>query len=122
LIINKHYAIVDKHSVASLLTKRNHRPSKTQYWVLQSLLASGQTAYIALAVFAVVMSLIGAFYYLRVVKVMYFDAPLTATSVSAPLDVRFVLTLNGALVLVLGLLPGGLMALCADAIVRALAT
>lgn len=90
--------------------------------VLQSLLASGQTAHIALAVFAVVMSLIGAFYYLRVVKVMYFDAPLTATSVSAPLDVRFVLTLNGALVLVLGLLPGGLMALCADAIVRALAT
>ena len=90
--------------------------------VLQSLLASGQTAYIALAVFAVVISLIGAFYYLRVVKVMYFDAPLTATSVSAPLDVRFVLTLNGALVLVLGLLPGGLMALCADAIVRALAT
>ena len=90
--------------------------------VLQSLLASGQAAYIALAVFAVVMSLIGAFYYLRVVKVMYFDAPLTATSVSAPLDVRFVLTLNGALVLVLGLLPGGLMALCADAIVRALAT
>lgn len=90
--------------------------------VLQSLLASGQTAYIALAVFAVVMSLIGAFYYLRVVKVMYFDAPLTATSVSAPLDVRFVLTLNGALVLVLGLFPGGLMALCADAIVRALAT
>ena len=90
--------------------------------VLQSLLASGQTAYIALAVFAVVMSLIGAFYYLRVVKVMYFDAPLTATSVSAPLDVRFFLTLDGALVLVLGLLPGGLMALCADAIVRALAS
>ncbi len=90
--------------------------------VLQSLLASGQTADIALAVFAVVMSLIGAVYSLRVVKVMYFDGPLTATSVSAPLDVRFVLTLNGALVLVLGLLPGGLMALCADAIVRALAT
>jgi NADH-quinone oxidoreductase subunit N len=84
--------------------------------------ASGQGLYIALAVFAVVMSLIGAFYYLRVVKVMYFDAPLTATSVSAPLDVRVVLTVNGALVLVLGLLPGGLMALCADAIVRALAT
>jgi NADH-quinone oxidoreductase subunit N len=90
--------------------------------VLQALVASGQGLYIALAVFAVVMSLIGAFYYLRVVKVMYFDAPLTATSVSAPLDVRVVLTINGALVLVLGLLPGGLMALCADAIVRALAT
>ncbi|MBA4112636.1 MAG: NADH-quinone oxidoreductase subunit NuoN [Verminephrobacter sp.] len=90
--------------------------------VLQALLASGQTAYIAMAVFAVIMSLIGAFYYLRVVKVMYFDAPLTATSVSAPLDVRVVLTLNGALLLVLGLLPGGLMALCADAIMRSLAS
>ena len=90
--------------------------------VLQSLMASGQGLYIALAVFAVVMSLIGAFYYLRVVKVMYFDAPLTATRVSASLEVRVVLTLNGALVLVLGILPGGLMALCADAIVRSLAT
>ncbi len=90
--------------------------------VLQALMASGQTAYIALAVFAVVLSLIGAFYYLRVVKVMYFDAPLTATTVSAPLQVRVVLTVNGALVLVLGLVPGGLMALCADAIVRSLAS
>ena len=90
--------------------------------VLQALIASGQALYIALAVFAVIMSLIGAFYYLRVVKVMYFDAPLTATNVSAPVDVRVVLTINGALVLVLGLLPGGLMALCADAVVRALAT
>ncbi|MDR6216326.1 NADH-quinone oxidoreductase subunit NuoN [Paracidovorax wautersii] len=90
--------------------------------VLQALVASGQGLYIALAVFAVIMSLIGAFYYLRVVKVMYFDAPLTATSVSAPLDVRMVLTVNGALVLILGIVPGGLMSLCAEAIVRALAT
>ncbi|KQR49900.1 NADH-quinone oxidoreductase subunit NuoN [Acidovorax sp. Leaf160] len=90
--------------------------------VLQALVASGQTLYIALAVFAVIMSLIGAFYYLRVVKVMYFDAPLTATRVSAPMDVRVVLALNGALIVALGLLPGGLMALCADAVVRALAT
>jgi len=90
--------------------------------VLQALVASGQALYIALAVFAVIMSLIGAFYYLRVVKVMYFDAPLTATSVSAPLDVRMVLTVNGALVLILGIVPGGLMSLCAEAIVRALAT
>ena len=86
------------------------------------MLASGQTVYIAMAVFAVLMSLIGAFYYLRVVKVMYFDEPLTATTVSAPLDVRMVLTLNGALVLILGILPGGLMSLCADAIMRSLAS
>lgn len=86
--------------------------------VLQSLVASGQGGYIGLAVFAVVMSLIGAFYYLRVVKVMYFDAPITATTVSAPADVRAVLSINGLLILVLGILPGGLMTLCADAIVR----
>lgn len=90
--------------------------------VLQALIASGQAPYIALAVFAVIMSLIGAFYYLRVIKVMYFDAPLTATSVSAGPDVRVVLTLNGALLLLLGLLPGGLMALCSDAVLRALVT
>ena len=68
------------------------------------------------------MSLIGAFYYLRVVKVMYFDEPITATTVSAPMDVRAVLSINGALVLVLGIVPGGLMTLCLDAIVKTLAT
>jgi NADH-quinone oxidoreductase subunit N len=90
--------------------------------VLQALIASGQTGAIVLAVFAVMMSLIGAFYYLRIVKVMYFDAPITATTVSAGNDVRVVLTLNGALILILGILPGGLMALCANAIVRTLGT
>jgi NADH-quinone oxidoreductase subunit N len=90
--------------------------------VLQSLIASGQAGAIALAVFAVMMSLIGAFYYLRVVKVMYFDAPITAVTVSAGTDVRVVLTINGALILILGILPGGLMALCARAIVSTLGT
>ncbi|MBC5782201.1 NADH-quinone oxidoreductase subunit NuoN [Ramlibacter sp. USB13] len=88
--------------------------------VLQALLQSGSVFYIGLAVFAVVMSLVAAFYYIRVVKVMYFDSPITATTVAAPADVRVVLTLNGALVLVLGILPGGLMALCAQAIVKML--
>jgi NADH-quinone oxidoreductase subunit N len=90
--------------------------------VLQALVASGEAFYIGLAVYAVVMSLIGSFYYLRVVKVMYFDAPITATTVSAPTDVRVVLAVNGALVLILGILPGGLMTLCAQAIIRTLAT
>lgn len=90
--------------------------------VLQALVASGQTWALVLAVFAVLMSLIGAFYYLRVVKVMYFDEPITASTVSAPLDVRAVLSLNGALVLILGLVPSGLMALCARAILQMLGT
>ena len=90
--------------------------------VLQSLVASGLPTYIGLAVFAVMMSLVAAFYYLRVVKVMYFDAPITATTVSAPTDVRVVLCINGALLLILGILPGGLMNLCAQAIVKTLGT
>ncbi len=68
------------------------------------------------------MSLIGAFYYLRVVKVMYFDSPITATTVSAPLDVRAVLSINGALVLILGIVPGGLMTLCAQAVLKTLSS
>ena len=84
--------------------------------VLQALIASGQALYLGIAVFAVLMSLIGAFYYLRVIKVMYFDEPITVRSVDAPMDVRFVLCINGGLVLVLGLFPGGLLALCSNAV------
>ena len=69
-----------------------------------------------------VLSLIGAFYYLRVVKVMYFDEPVDAHPIEAARDVRALLSINGAAVLVLGLLPGGLMALCAQAIVQMFAT
>jgi NADH-quinone oxidoreductase subunit N len=90
--------------------------------VLQALVASGQPLYLGMALFAVLMSLVGAFYYLRVVKVMYFDEPITATTVVAPLDVRVVLSVNGALVLILGLFPGSLMTLCAKAMHQLLGT
>jgi NADH-quinone oxidoreductase subunit N len=86
--------------------------------VLQALISSGQTSYLVLAVFAVFMSLIGAFYYLRVIKVMYFDAPHkhNAQPISAPADARIVLAINGALLLALGIAPASLMALCAQSI------
>ncbi len=84
--------------------------------VLQALISSGSSLYIGVAIFAVLMSLVGAFYYLRVVKVMYFDEPITASTVVAPVEVRAVLVANAALILVLGLLPGGLMGLCLNAI------
>jgi NADH-quinone oxidoreductase subunit N len=84
--------------------------------VLQALLASSGAFYVGLAVFAVVMSLIGAFYYLRLVKVMYFDAPTQTADIEGGADARSVLSLNGALVLLLGILPGGLMTLCAQAV------
>src|SRR5690606_10395580 len=82
--------------------------------VLQVLIDAG---HVALAVIAVLFSLIGAFYYLRVVKVVYFDEPVAEVgAVSASCGQRGVLSLNGALILVLGILPGGLMALCVHAI------
>jgi NADH-quinone oxidoreductase subunit N len=89
--------------------------------VLQALISSGHGSDIALAVFAVMMSLIGAFYYLRVVKLMYFDAPTQTAAIEAPTDVRIVLGVNGALVLLLGVVPGGLMALCASALASMMA-
>ena len=90
--------------------------------VLQALIASGQSLYLGLAVFAVLMSLIGAFYYLRLIKVMYFDQPITVGPIVASADVRVVLSINGALVLVLGIFPSGLMALCSSAVFQMLGT
>jgi NADH-quinone oxidoreductase subunit N len=90
--------------------------------ILQALITTNLPAYIVLAVIAVMLSLVGAFYYLRVVKVMYFDPP---TDASQPLQsggISALLALNGVAVLGFGLLPGGLMAMCRDAILRALAT
>jgi NADH-quinone oxidoreductase subunit N len=88
--------------------------------VLQAMVATGQSLYLWLAVIAVVLSLIGAFYYLRVVKVMFFDEPTDRSPLVAPADARVVMSLNGLAVLVLGILPGGLLALCNQALVRAL--
>lgn len=94
-----------------------------KFAVLQALIATGSVLHIVIAVFAVIMSLIGAFYYLRVVKVMYFDeADAQAAPIRARWDVKGVLSINAGLLLVLGLIPGGLMALCTEAILSALQT
>ncbi len=90
--------------------------------VLQSLVSTNVAGYIGLAVVAVVLSLLGAFYYLRVVKVMYFDEPVDTQPIQGDRDVRIMLSLNGAAVLLLGILPGGLMSLCAQAIVQMFST
>jgi NADH-quinone oxidoreductase subunit N len=90
--------------------------------VLQSLVTSNEIGYIYLAIFAVIMSLIGAFYYLRVIKVMYFDVPITVSTVSARPEVRLMLCCNTGLIVLLGLFPGGLMNLCARAVVKTLGT
>jgi NADH-quinone oxidoreductase subunit N len=87
--------------------------------VLQAVLGTGQ---VWLAVLSVMLSLIGAFYYLRVVKAMYFDEPTDTAPITVSGDVRVALSVNGFAVLALGLLPGPLMAVCATAIVKTLAS
>ncbi|WP_127997518.1 NADH-quinone oxidoreductase subunit NuoN [Piscinibacter defluvii] len=90
--------------------------------VLQALVSTNLASYIWLAVIAVLLSLVAAFYYLRVVKVMYFDEPTDMTPIGSTGEVRTLLSLNGVAILAFGLLPGGLMTLCAQAIVKALGT
>jgi NADH-quinone oxidoreductase subunit N len=92
--------------------------------ILQALVTTNVPGYITLAIVAVVLSLVGAFYYLRIIKVMYFDAPVAGVPAieARSQGVSAVLALNGGAVIVLGLLPGGLMALCRDAILKALAS
>lgn len=90
--------------------------------ILQALVSTAVPGYLYLAIFAVLLSLIGAFYYLRVVKVMYFDEPSQQAPVVQGSGVTALLAANGLAVLAFGLLPGGLMAMCRDAIVKALAS
>jgi NADH-quinone oxidoreductase subunit N len=68
------------------------------------------------AVTAVVLALVGAFYYLRIVKLMYFDEPESDAPVTPQLDVRVVMSANAVAVLALGILPQPLMALCVHAV------
>ena len=65
-------------------------------------------------------SLIGAYYYLRVVKLMYFDAPVDSAPIRASLDMRLLLSLNGLAVAFFGLFPDTLMMLCTATLVRSL--
>ncbi len=87
--------------------------------VLQAALAAGQ---LWLVILAVLMSLVGAYYYLRVVKMMYFDDPVDRAPIVAPIGMRVTLSLNGAAVVLLGVLPGPLMGACMYAIMQALAS
>jgi NADH-quinone oxidoreductase subunit N len=88
--------------------------------ILQALISTGTTGHIVLAVVAVLFSLVGAFYYLRVVKVMYFDEPQQSAPISQSPRLGGLLALNGAAVLVLGPLSGGLLEWCRSAIVAVL--
>jgi len=68
-----------------------------------------------LALIAVIMSVVGAFYYLRVIKYMFFDDPVEPQPVLAPMDVQLGITINGAAIVLFGIFPGLIMAACAAA-------
>jgi NADH-quinone oxidoreductase subunit N len=85
--------------------------------VLQAVVAAG---YLWLALAAVFFSLVGAFYYLRVVKIMYFDEPTVMTPISAPVDMKLLMSANGLAVALLGIFPQALMSLCAYSLLRSL--
>ncbi len=87
--------------------------------VLQAVVGSGQ---IGVAIFAVIASLVAAFYYLRIVKVMYFDKPQDNAPLEVNFDMRVAMSINGLAILYLGLVPNTLMLACFDAIKRSLQT
>ncbi len=87
--------------------------------VLQSVLKAG---HLWLTVFAVMASLVGAFYYLRVVKTMWFDEPTDTAPIRVAGDKNVVLALNGLMVVVLGVVPGPLLDACTHAISKTLAS
>jgi NADH-quinone oxidoreductase subunit N len=91
-------------------------PTVGFYAKLSVLQAVVEIGYVWLAVAAVLFSLVGAFYYLRIVKLMYFDTPHDTTPITTSLDTRFILSANGLAVLALGILPQPLMAVCVHAI------
>ena len=88
-----------------------------KFTVLQAALQAG---YIWAVVFAVLMAAIGAFYYLRIVKLMYFDAPQDFATISAPVDMKLILSMNAFALLAFGLMPQTLMNICGNAIARSL--
>jgi NADH-quinone oxidoreductase subunit N len=79
-----------------------------------------QSGHLWLAVAAVLFSLIGAFYYLRIVKLMYFDAPESHVPIALEPDTAMLISVNGLALLLLGLLPGALMSVCAVSVRQSL--
>ncbi len=92
-------------------------PTAGFYAKLSVLWAVVDAGYVWLAVVAVLFSLIGAFYYLRMVKIMYFDEPIDTTPIVPGAGMRWILSLNGLAMLGLGIMPGWLMAICTSSIV-----
>jgi NADH-quinone oxidoreductase subunit N len=88
------------------------------YGKLLVLQAAIKVGYTWLAVVGVLAALVGAFYYLRIVKLMYFDDPVDSSPIVARGDTRWLMSANGLALLLFGVLPQQLMGLCAVALAQ----
>ncbi len=95
-------------------------PTVGFYAKFSVLSAAVNAGYIPLVIIAVLFSLIGAFYYLRIVKLMYFDAPESHAPIVVQPDSGLLISINGLAVLALGIMPGTLMSICAVAVQQSL--
>jgi NADH-quinone oxidoreductase subunit N len=84
-----------------------------KWFVILEAVAAG---HVWLAILAVLFSVVGAYYYLRIVKLMYFDEPASMIAIKASREMRLVLSMNGLALLLLGLMPGLLMSICLRAL------
>ena len=91
-------------------------PTLGFYAKLSVLQAVVNTNHTWLAVVAIIFSIIGAFYYLRIIKLMYFDKPVSDQPFESSTDMKVVLSANALAILALGIFPGNLLALCTSAI------
>ena len=91
-------------------------PTVGFYAKLAVLQAVVEIGYVWLAIAAVMFSLVGAFYYLRIVKLMYFDTPHDTSPITSSPDTRIIMSANGLAILALGIMPQPLMAVCMHAI------
>jgi NADH-quinone oxidoreductase subunit N len=88
-----------------------------KFSVLSAVVNAG---HIGVAITAVMLSLIGAYYYLRIVKLMYFDAPVSHEPIDMGSDATMLISVNAMSVLVLGLFPSSLMVLCSASVQQSL--
>jgi NADH-quinone oxidoreductase subunit N len=91
-------------------------PPLVGFWakvgVLQALI---QVDLVWLAALALIFAIVGAYYYIRVVKVMYFEEPDTDLKLTVSGEMQLAISINGLAILVLGLFPGWLLELCKSA-------
>lgn len=91
-------------------------PTVGFYAKLAVLSAIVEAGFVWLAVFAVVLSVVGAFYYLRIIKFIYFDKAVESAPLNCAYDMRVAMSANGLVILALGIYPGALIALCSSVI------